>query len=246
MNDIFLYSLISTVGVSAIAFVGIFGLLLNRQALQKILLYLVSFSIGALLGDTFVHILPEAYEKLGLGLQPALLLMGGFLLFFVLEKFLRWRHCHDSECQKHIKPMATLNLIGDAAHNIIDGMFIAASYIVSLPMGLATTMAVLLHEVPHELGNFGVLIHYGVEAKKAIFYNFATGLASVAGALFVLFFSRENTMFAYWLLPITAGGFLYVAGSDLIPELHQENDWKKSLIQFIFICLGVLVMMLIK
>jgi zinc and cadmium transporter len=225
--------------------VGVFTLTLKPGYLQKMILYLVSFAVGALLGDAVIHLIPEAYEKLGNNLSTALFILLGLFIFFALEKFIRWRHCHDGQCDEHLKPVVYMNLMGDAVHNLIDGMVIAASFSISLHMGLATTIAVVLHEIPQEIGDFGILVHGGLSAKKALFFNFLSGIASILGALIILYLGQSFENLKLLLVPITAGGFIYMAGSDLIPELHHEDRPLKSLLQMLFIALGVLVMALL-
>jgi len=243
--DALVYAVLSTFLVSLVSLVGIFTLHLKKEKIQSILLFLVSLSVGALLGDTFIHLLPEAFGSLGINLTTSLLVIGGMLIFFVLEKFLRWRHCHDEKCREHLKPVAVMNLVGDFVHNLIDGMLIGASYIVSIPLGIATTLAVLLHEIPQEIGDFGVLVHGGFEPKKALVFNFLSGTAAVLGAIISVWLGSGVSWFSQALIPITAGGFLYIAGSDLIPELHHETNYKKSILQFLFIILGIVAMLLI-
>jgi len=238
------YTLISVTIVSLISLVGAFTLALNRSLLQKIILYLVSFAVGALFGDALIHLLPEAYETFGKGLPTALMAILGIFIFFVLEKFIRWRHCHYGRCEVHLKPVVYMNLFGDAVHNFIDGLVIAASYSVSFSLGIATTIAVILHEIPQEIGDFGVLVQGGLSVKKALFYNFLSALTSIIGAVLFLVFGDIMGNFKMALIPITAGGFIYMAGSDLIPELHHDESPFKSLLQIIFIALGVGLMAL--
>lgn len=239
------FALISVTIVSLVSFVGVFTLAWKRDFLQKTILYLVSFAVGALFGDALIHLLPEAYATFGKGLPTALLVILGIFIFFILEKFVRWRHCHDGQCDEHLKPVVYMNLFGDGVHNFIDGLVIAASYSVSVHLGVATTIAVILHEIPQEIGDFGVLINGGLSVKKALFFNFLSALASIMGA--VLFFALGDFTgsFKMALIPVTAGGFIYMAGSDLIPELHHDEKPIKSLLQIIFIALGVAIMSLL-
>src|SRR3989339_509601 len=216
------YALISVTIVSLISLVGIFTLALNRDILQKIILYLVSFAVGALFGDAIIHLMPEAYETFGKGLPTALMVILGIFIFFVLEKFIRWRHCHDGHCDEHLKPVVYMNLFGDAVHNFIDGLVIAASYSVSIHLGIATTIAVILHEIPQEIGDFGVLIHGGLSVKKALFFNFLSALMAVLGGLISLSIGPHVQNYSLFMLPVTAGGFIYIAMADLIPELQHE------------------------
>jgi len=159
MPNIWLYTIASVLVVSLVSFIGVLTLSINEKKLQKILLFLVSFAAGALLSDTFIHLLPEIIEKNGFTLTISLNLLLGILIFFILEKFIFWRHCHIPTSKRHPHPVVFMNLIGDGMHNLLDGMIIAGSYLTSIPVGIATTVAVILHEIPQEIGDFGVLIH---------------------------------------------------------------------------------------
>jgi len=237
-----LYTLVSVIIVSLISLIGVLTLSFKPEKIKNFSLSLVSFAVGALFGDAFIHLLPEAFETIKPTLLTSLLIIAGFLLFFSLEKFLRWRHCHVPENEQHIHPVATMNIFGGAVHNMIDGLLIAASYAVSIPIGISTTTAIIFHEIPNEISHFGVLIHSGVGVKKAIFYNFVTALFAVFGAVILLVIGSVAGHFGNLLIPVTAGGFLYIAGSDLVPELHHETVPGKSVIQFILIVLGIGVM----
>ncbi len=244
---VWVYTLTSVILVSALSLVGIFTLSLNKNRLQKILLYLVSFAAGGLFGDALIHLLPESFERLGAKLSTSLYIVSGILIFFMLEKFVRWRHCHVPTDQSHLHPVVTMNLLGDGLHNLIDGMIIGATYMVSIPLGITTTLAVVLHEIPQEIGDFGVLIYGGLSTAKALAFNLLTASVSIAGALISLCVGPLIGDYAVTLLPITAGGFLYIAGSDLVPELQQECDVNVSsaVLQFIFMILGIGVMALL-
>lgn len=218
----FTYALGSVIFVSLISLVGIFFLAANNTRLEKILLFLVSFAIGGLTGDAFIHLIPEAFEDLGANLTTSLLIIGGMLIFFGVERAIRWRHCHIPTSDKHVHPVATLNIIGDIVHNLIDGLLIGASYMVSIPIGLTTTIAVILHEIPQEIGDFGILVHAGFSAKKALLVNFGTALTAILGTILVFLIGTHIEAFSLYMLPITAGGFIYIAGSDLIPEVQAE------------------------
>ena len=243
---VWIYALVSVVLVSLIAFIGIFTLSMKTRSLHKVLIYLVSFAAGALLGDAFLHLLPETVEAIGFGLNVSLYILLGIVIFFVLEKIVYWRHCHFTTSGEHVcYPFAYMNLIGDALHNFIDGIIIAASYIVSVPVGIATTIAVVLHEIPQEIGDFGVLMAGGFSRAKALWVNFLTALAAVLGAVIALLLGGFVENIELILIPIAAGGFIYIAGSDLIPELHKEGDVWKSILQLIAFILGIAMMALL-
>jgi len=244
MNPWF-FSFISVFLVSLLSFTGVLFLALQAEKLKKILLFLVSFAAGGLLGDAFLHLLPEAVETMGFSLEVSLAVLAGLLVFFVLEKFIAWRHCHIPTSREHPHPLALMNLVGDGFHNFMDGMVITASFLAGLPLGIATTLAVIFHEIPQEIGDFGVLLHGGFSRRKALFFNFLSALAALAGVLFIFFLGAKFTYLTQLLIPFTAGGFLYIAGSDLIPELHKETKLAKSLLQMLGLILGIGVMMLL-
>ena len=243
MPNVWIYTLVSVLIVSSISFLGLLTLSIKIDKLKKILLYMVSFSAGALFGDVFIHLLPEIIEEVGFGLNISIYVMMGIGFSFVIEKFIHWRHCHIPHSKEHIHPFAMMNLFGDGVHNFIDGIIIGASYLASIPVGIATTIAVILHEIPSEIGDFGVLLHGGFSKGKALFYNFVTALTAIIGAVISLVISSYVENLTTFLIPFAAGGFIYIAGSDLIPELHKEVKVEKSLLQFIAIILGVLVML---
>lgn len=232
------YSFIAIAVVSLLSLIGVFTLLLKRLALSKIISFLVSFAAGGLLGDTFLHLLPEVVEKDGFSLKASSGLLLGILLFFILEKFISWRHCHVPTSSHHPHPVGMMNLVGDGLHNFIDGMVIVSSFLVSTKLGLATSLAVILHEIPQEIGDFGVLLHAGFSRKKALIFNFLSAATAFLGGLIVLRFQNPSD----FLIPFTAGGFIYIAGSDLIPELHKETAPRKSLVQLGGLILGIGVM----
>jgi len=249
---IWFYSIASVVAVSLISLVGLSAISIQHEKLKKILIYLVNFSTGALLGDAFIHLLPEAVEEGGgMTLTISISVLAGILLAFIVEKFIHWHHCHHThspEClQEHhhaeIQSFAKMNLIGDSVHNLIDGLIIGGSYLVSLPVGLATTLAVILHEIPQEIGDFGILLHGGYTKKRALFLNFITALTAVAGAIIALLASQYIPHLTQFLIPFAAGGFIYIAGSDLMPELHKETNSKKSFMQLMAFVLGIIIMM---
>lgn len=248
------YALLSTLMVSLVALVGIFTLSLRRQWLDEILFLLISLSAGALLGDTFFHLLPEVIEAVGaFSLPVSLLTLAGIVIFFLLEKFVIWHHHHTIETPEdhahhhhsHPHSVGVMNLVGDALHNLIDGMVIAASFLISPTVGVATTIAVILHEIPQEIGDFGVLIHSGFSVKKALFFNFLSGLVAVFGAIIVLVIGDHTEILLPYLLPFISGGFIYIACSDLIPELKKETVTHRSLLQFLALVVGIGVMYLL-
>ena len=241
-----LLGLTSVIVISAISLMGVLVLWLKDQQLKKILLYLVSFSVGGLFGDAFIHLIPEAIEEGGFGVSVSLLILLGILFSFVVEKFLQWRHCHIPTSSEHPHSFAYMNLFGDAVHNLIDGLIVGGSYLVSIPIGISTTLAVIFHEIPQELGDFGVLIHGGFAKRKAVWFNFLTALTAIVGAIIAFVVGTALEGFIPLLIPFAAGNFIYIAGSDLIPELRKdEPDLKKATLQIVSITLGVVMMLLV-
>jgi zinc and cadmium transporter len=238
-----LWILISTFLVSLIAFVGILALMLKEKLLEKILLILVALSAGALMGGAFLHLIPEAIEKFAND-SIFIYVLVGFVLFFFIEKIVHWRHCHIKKCPVHT--FAYMNLFGDAVHNFIDGLIIAASFVVSIPLGIATTFAVALHEIPQEIGDFGVLVYGGFKKMRALFWNFICAITAILGGIFGYFLSSYMGNFILLLLPFAAGGFIYIAASDLIPEIRKETDLKKSLVIFGTFIIGIVIMFAVK
>lgn len=241
-----IYALISVTIVSSLSLLGLFFLSIKPTFLERLSLFMVSFAVGGLFGDAFIHLLPVTFSHFGTNLFSSWLVLSGLLLFFILEKFLRWRHHHFSHLSPSgSHPLVIINLIGDLTHNFIDGLIIGASYLVSPSLGITTTLAIVLHEIPHEIGNFGIFINQGLSPLKAVLLNFSTAIIAVLGTLVALIIGTHANNFAYYLIPLTAGGFVYIAGSDLIPELHQHLRLSFSFIQFILIIAGLTIMSLL-
>lgn len=236
----------STFLVSLFSFIGIFTLSLREKFLKRIMLLLVALSAGALMGGAFLHMIPEAVSGCATKQLDSLFIyvITGFVVFFVLEKILFWRHCHDVDCDVHT--FGYMNLIGDGVHNFIDGLVIAAAFVSSPELGIATTIAIIFHEIPQEFGDFGVLLHSGFEKSRALLLNFATGLTAMFGGFVGFVISSRIESFVPALLPIAAGGFIYISASDLIPEIRKVVDVKKSASTFVVFLFGIVLMWLTK
>lgn len=245
MSNIRLYSIGSTLLISLVALIGIIFLGFHQEKLKKIVIYLVSFSAGALLGDVFIHLLPEIAEGNNFTLQSSLFILSGILFGLITEKVIHRNHCHMPITKDHVHHFAIMNLVGDFVHNIIDGLIIGASYMVSIPVGIATTLAVLLHEIPQEIWDFGVLIHGGMSKKRALLLNFLTGLSAIVGVIIALLINNYTHNITSFLIPFAAGSFIYIAGADLIPELHKENKTGQAILQILSFLIGIGVMMLL-
>ncbi len=251
MITIYIYSLVSVILVSLISLAGVFTLSLNEKTLQKYTFLLVSLAVGALLGGAFIHLIPESFETIANPMIVSLAIIGGILLFLVLEKFLHWHHCHghahgNQSCgEKKIHPVGHMILIADGIHNFIDGIVIGAAYLISIEVGMATTIAIILHEIPQEISDFGVLIHAGYTKTRALWVNFLSGLTAVLGTILVLVAGNFSQNLTIWLPPIAAGSFIYIAMSDLIPEMHKKTSQKESIFQIIAVFFGIGMMFLL-
>ncbi len=232
--------------VSVISLVGVFFLALKKEKLKSLQLILVAFATGGLLGGAFFHLLPESFESFENTQAVSLLLVAGFMLFFILERFLHWHHNHTSGIVENtIKPFGTLNLMADVFHNLLDGLLIGAAFSYSPEMGITTTIVVLMHELPQEIGDFAVLIHAGFSVRRALIFNFLSACTAFLGAFIVLVFESVGEFLSIAVLPFAAGGFIYLAAADLIPELHTEKTIRKSFHQFIALLLGIGLMYLL-
>jgi len=263
--------ILSTFLVSLIAFIGILTLVLKEELLNKILLLLVAFSAGALIGGAFFHLVPEAIDKVGPNQTQNLFLylILGFCFFYILETFISWHHHHAvshpevypvrnylkqddnnkierDKISNGVRSFSYLILVSDGIHNFIDGLIIAASFLVSFPLGITTTLAVIFHEIPQEIGDFGVLVYGGFKKIKALFLNFLSGLLAILGGIIGFLLSEKIGEGIIFLLPFAAGNFIYIAASDLIPEIKQKVDLKKAFLHFLIFLGGLGLMLLFK
>ncbi len=231
--------------VSSISFIGAAVLVLKQDVLKKILLFLLALSAGTLMGGALLHLLPEAIESPGANVQSIfMMVIVGFTIFFVLEKLL-WHRCYNRKCPIHT--FAYLNLVGDGIHNFTDGLILAAAFISGgIPLGVTTMVAVAVHEIPQEISDFGVIVYGGIKPKHALLLNFVTALAAVSGAIIGYVFFPTPGGATQFMLPLAAGGFLYVAAADLVPELHNEPKTRKSLISFFSFVFGLGIMWALK
>ena len=229
--------------ITLCVWIAVFLLLLKKGFFSKITLFLVSFSAGTLIGGAFLHLLPEASEMMDREKMFFIALLAVVIFFFV-EKFLHWRHCHKGDCEIHT--FGYMNLFGDSIHNFIDGLVIAGVFLLDFNLGIITTFVIALHEIPQEIGDFGVLLHAGFTKTKAVALNYLVALAVVFGGAagyFVSFYAQNITAF---LLPFAAGGFIYIAAADLMPEIKREPNLIKSLATFAVFLLGIILMYAVK
>jgi len=218
-------------------------LLIKKELLSKITIFLVSLSAGTFMGGAFLHLLPEASEKID-GEKLFIITLLSFVIFFIVEKLLHWRHCHKENCEIHT--FGQMNLLGDSIHNFIDGFIIAGAFLVDSKLGIVTTFAIALHEIPQEVGDFGVLLHAGFSRIKSLILNYLVASTVVLGGIagYFLHFYFEDII--KYLLPFAAGGFIYISSSDLIPEIRKETNLKKSIVSFIIFILGIAIMYAVK
>ena len=229
--------------ISLSVWLAVLFLFFKKQTLLKITMSLVSLSAGALIGGAFLHLLPEASEVIEAEKLFFIVLIA-FVGFFLIEKMFHWRHCHKESCEIHT--FGYMNLVGDSLHNFIDGLVIASAFIVDFKLGIVTAIAIALHEIPQEIGDFGVLIHAGFNKAKALMLNYAVASVIILGGIVGYFASVYIENIVPYLLPIAAGGFIYIASSDLMPEIRKETNFKKSIFSFGIFLLGIILMFAVK
>lgn len=231
--------------VSGLSLVGALTLVVSPRTLERALLGLIAFAAGALLGDAFIHLLPEIAEsKAGFDLTASFALLSGVVAFFILEKVLHWHHAHFPR-DEHLHPVAITNLVGDAMHNFVDGSIVAASFLASTQLGIATSVAVALHEIPQEMGDFAILVRAGLKPRRALVLNLLSAATAILGAVVTLVVASSIPEVERILVPVTAGAFVYIASTDLLPELHKEPEIGRSFVQLLGVLAGVGVMALL-
>jgi zinc and cadmium transporter len=256
-----LYALVGVTIVNSISLIGVLFLSVSPKTLERRLHVLVSFAVGALFGDAFIHLLPEAFASSPKPLPVSLLALLGMLLFLLTERFIIWRHGDhghghghghhvygdggDREAGRRMNPLVILNLFGDGVHNLIDGLLIGASFSVSFALGVSTSVAVVLHEIPQEIGDFGILVHGGLSFKRALGFNFLSSLTATLGVVVSLLAGPELSGYSEAMVPVTAGGFIYIAGSNLIPDLRKQTGLKELALDVAAMLAGVGIMALL-
>ena len=239
-----LYAIIASIIVSLISLIGVFALVIKDNLLKRLMVFLVAFAAGGLIGGAFFDIIPEASEYVKDITQLFFYIVLGYTLFFILEKYLHWRHCHSPECKIH--RLTYLNIIGDIVHNFSDGLILGTIFLLNIKVGVAATLAIVFHEIPHELGNFTVLIYGGFSKLKALLFNFLSALFAIVGTIIGYYCASKISGFAGILLPVAAGGFIYIASCDLVPELHKEEDGKRSALIMVTFIFGIMLMYFLK
>lgn len=240
MVSITVLAFVSVIIVSVVAIIAIIPFLLKKKISNRFLIILLSLSVGTLLGTAFFHFLPEIIED-GYSFSSMIFVVLGFLVFFVIEGHLHG-HTHNHGDKNHI---AGINLIGDGIHNFLDGIVIAGSYLVSIPIGIAATISILFHEIPQEISDFGVLLYAGFSKTKAVLFNFLSAITAIIGTVLGLVLGGQIAGFNKFIIPFALGNFIYIAAANLVPELHKSCKMKDSLIHTLAIILGVLIMIVL-
>ena len=256
--------------IGMLSLVGIFMISLKDSTLDKILFVLIAFATGTIFATALFDLIPEALHHLeelnagGASINETLLftlVVGGYVTFFILERFIYWFHGHAHQkenelvCYDHldetidksqgkskmIKNFALLNLIGDGLHNFLDGVVIMVAFLSSIGNGIVVTLAVLFHEFPQEIGDFGILLYGGFSKKNALLFNFLSAMVAMLGGVFAFFLSETFVSFNFFFLAFSGGGFLYLASTELMPELLKQKDLKKSIYQALILLVGIIV-----
>lgn len=242
MITTYIYAFLSVIVVSLVSLAGVFSISLKEEMIKKYIGLFIGLAVGALLGDAFIHLIPEALDSVIHPTIVSLFIISGILFFLIMEKFLHWHHHGEDKEEHNAYKVGELLIVADSFHNLIDGIIIGASFLVSAPIGIATTIAVVLHEIPQEIGDFAILIHSGYTKKRALWLNFVSGLTAIVGVSIALIFGNIAETFTLWILPIAAGGFIYIAVADLIPELQKTKNLKSSLLQIASVIVGISAM----
>ncbi len=238
MSTLFLI-IITSFAISALSLVGALTLVLKESFLKQITIPLVAFSAGALIGGAMLHLIAESIEVIDNTITVMLWVLLGFIVFFILEQFIQWHHCHGTPSE-HKHPVTYLILISDSVHNFLDGLALGAAFLASPGLGFTTALAIAAHEIPQELGDFGILVHGGWNKIKALWFNFASGLTMVLGG--IVAWALAGSIEITYLLPFAAGNFIYIAASDLIPEIKHRDNMKQNLLHLASFLLGIALM----
>jgi zinc and cadmium transporter len=238
----FLWIVGSGVAMSTIALVGSLTLVLREVTLKKLLLPWVALAAGTLLGGALLHMIPAAVDKLGNHLALYVWILLGFALFFGFEQFLHWHHCHRAPSEH--QPLTYLILLADALHNFIGGLAVAGAFLIDIRVGISAWVAAAAHEIPQELGDFGILIHGGWTKGRALLYNLVSALTFLLGGLIA--YSASLTTDITFLLPFAAGNFLYIAAADLIPEIKHEVSALRQVVHFMAFLVGIILLLVVR
>ncbi len=233
--EVIYYIILASIFDSLLGLIGAFSIFISKRKFNVLIWILVAFAAGTLIAGGIGHLFLKGINYVGKEKSVDLFLFG-FMIFFLLERALHWHHCHKIKCKVH--PVSYLILIGDGVHNVVDGLVIAGTFLVSIPLGIITTLMIIAHEVPQELGNYAVTVYGGFSKIRALLYNFISQSTCIIGS--ILGYLLSNSFNYYYLLPFAAGGFVYIAASDLVPMLHEEENLIKSIISFLLMIFGML------
>jgi len=231
------YILLSVILISVVSLLGILFLGKKEKRFEKFLMILVAFAAGSMLATAFFDLIPESFENL----QNYNFVVIGLVSFFILESAIHWHHSHKETCEGCLHPVVYLNLLGDGMHNFIDGIIVASGFLVSIPSGIAISIAIIFHEIPQEIGDYAILIQGGLTKTKALAFNFLSAGFAIIGALAGYFFLTKIESSVPYAIAIAAGGFIYIAVSDLFPELHKEKNYPKNILEIISLILGIIL-----
>ncbi|MFX1311460.1 MAG: ZIP family metal transporter [Promethearchaeota archaeon] len=239
---IIVFSILGSIGaiLGASAFVFFGG-----KYQETLITMLIAFATGVLLSAAFLGLIPEALESVE---EPYLIMpyiLGGILFFFLMEKIIIWRNCRNKTCQVHSHASGSLILLGDAFHNLTDGVVITAAFILEFHLGIITGVTIIFHELAQETGDFGVLLHSGYSKKKAFTYNIISSSVTIPSAIISYFILEIFESIVPFLLAISAASFIYIALSDLTPDLHQHFGLKYTIRQFLLITAGIIIMFIL-
>jgi len=243
MIQTFLYALIAVILVSCISFIGVFTLAAKKSTLNRWISFFVAFAAGTLLATAFFDLIPESFEHL----HSLSFVLGGILLFYIFEALIHWHHNHASptNCKACVKPAAYLNLLSDGIHNFVDGIIIAASFVAGIPTGIASSLAIALHEIPQEIADFSILVKSGFSVKRALLFNFLSASFAIFGMIIGYVALEAFEQITPYAIAIAAGGFIYIATVDLFPELHKEKSRKKVFFQILAVVAGILLIAIV-
>lgn len=234
---------VAGLAMSALALIGAVTLVLSERTLEKILRPLVALAAGSLVGGALFHIIPASVTALGNGTAVWLLIAAGFVVFFCLEQFLHWHHCH-RPTSAHRQPLTYLLLIADTVHNFIGGLAVGAAFMIDIRLGAGAWIAAAAHEIPQELGDFGVLVHGGWSPRRALAFNFASALTFPLGG--VIAYASAAAVDVALLLPFAAGNFLYIGAADLVPEVNRHARWQTNLVHLLALSAGFALLLLVR
>jgi zinc and cadmium transporter len=229
--------------MAAIAMTGSITVALKPTTLNRLLLVLVAFASGSLIGGAFFHMIPAALLADMSGLEVGIATVAGFTAFLILEQLLHWHHCHraDADCKK---PLTYLVLIGDGLHNFLGGLAIAGTFLIDVRLGITAWLAAAAHEIPQELGDFAVLIHGGWSRRRALLFNLLSGLTFLLGGLVA--YGVSSQLDIKWLIPFAAGNFLYIGAVDLVPEINKHDRLGSNIVHFLAFLVGIALLLALK